>query len=243
MSKFYRNLKLQKKKKPKNSKEKLTNSVIGFFTGLSRFKFNYTENNGKVLPGYIETLGFLGTSKPSMGFVFGSQSDIRFEAAKNGWLTNFPSFNEQFTQVHNTKFDVSAEISWIDDLKISLKANRKYSENYSENFIIIDNEYNALSPNSFGNFEISTVLINTSFSKSNENISETFENFQNNRLVIAQRLAALNGDVSGDIDEFGFPIGYGKNNQSVLNSCFFVSLFWKKSRKYFIKCNFKNSFT
>ena len=127
MSKLYRNLKLQKKKKPKNSKEKLTNSVIGFFTGLSRFKLNYTENNGKVLPGYIETLGFLGTSKPSMGFVFGSQSDIRFEAAKNGWLTNFPSFNEQFTQVHNTKFDVSAEISWIDDLKISLKANRKYS--------------------------------------------------------------------------------------------------------------------
>ena len=48
MSKFYRNLKLQKKKKPKNSKEKLTNSVIGFFTGLSRFKLNYTENNGKV---------------------------------------------------------------------------------------------------------------------------------------------------------------------------------------------------
>ena len=220
MSKLYRNLKLEKKKKPKNSKEKLTNSVIGFITGLSRFKLNYTENSGKVLPGYMETLGFLGTSKPSMGFVFGSQSDIRFEAAKNGWLTNFPSFNEQFTQVHNTKFDVSAEISWIDDLKISLKANRKYSENYSENFIIIDNEYNALSPNSFGNFEISTILINTSFSKSNENISETFENFQNNRLVIAQRLAALNGDVSGDIDEFGFPIGYGKNNQSVLIPAF-----------------------
>jgi cell surface protein SprA len=141
------------------------------------------------LPGYIETLGFLGTSKPSMGFVFGSQSDIRFEAAKNGWLTNFPSFNEQFTQVHNTKFDVSAEISWIDDLKISLKANRKYSENYSENFIIIDNEYNALSPNSFGNFEISTILISTSFSQSDENSSETFDSFQNNRLVIAQRLA------------------------------------------------------
>ena len=124
-----------------------------------------------------------------MGFVFGSQSDIRFEAAKNGWLTNFPSFNEQFTQVHNTKFDVSAEISWIDDLKISLRANRKYSENYSENFIIIDNEYNALAPNSFGNFEISTILIGTSFSKSNENISDTFDDFQNNRLVIAKRLA------------------------------------------------------
>ena len=88
-------------------------------------------------------------------------------------------------------------------MKISLKANRKYSENYSENFIIIDNEYNALAPNSFGNFEISTILIGTSFSKSNENFSETFNNFQNNRLVIAQRLAALNGDISKFPNELG----------------------------------------
>ena len=220
MSKLYRNLKLQKNKKPKNSSEKFKNSVIGFFTGLSRFKFSYTENSGKVLPGFLETIGFLGTSKPSLGFVFGSQSDIRFEAAKNGWLTNFPSFNEQFTQVHNTKFDISAEISWIDDLKISLKANRKYSENFSENFKVEDNTYNSLSPNSFGNFEISTMLIKTSFSSSNENVSKTFDDFQNNRLVVAQRLAVLNGDVSGTVDEFGFPIGYGKNNQAVLIPAF-----------------------
>ena len=221
MSKLYRNLKLQKKKKPKTSKEKFTNSVIGLFTGLSRFKFNYTENSGKVLPGFLETLGFLGTSKPSLGFVFGSQSDIRYQAAKNGWLTNFPSFNEQFTQVKNTKFDVSAEISWIDDLKISLKANRKYSENYSENFIIDElNNYNSLSPNSFGNFEISSILIKTSFLNSDETDSKTFQNFQNNRLVIANRLAVLNGNSSGNIDEFGFPIGYGKNNQAVLIPAF-----------------------
>jgi cell surface protein SprA len=216
MSKLYRNLNLQKKKKPKTSGERFKNSLVGFVTGLSRFKLNYSENNGKVLPGYLETLGFLGTSKPSLGFVFGSQSDIRYQAAKNGWLTSFPSFNEQYTQVHNTKFDVSAEISWIDDLKISLKANRNYSENYSENFIVVDNQYNPLSPNSFGNFEISTVLIKTSFSKSDENYSETFKDFQDNRLIIAQRLAALNGDSSGTVDEFGFPIGYGKNNQAVL---------------------------
>ena len=216
MAKLYRNLNLKKKKKPKSSYEKVINSLIGFATGLSRFKFNYSENNGKVLPGYLQTLGFLGTSKPSLGFIFGSQSDIRYEAAKNGWLTSFPSFNEQYTQVHNTKYDISAEISWIKDLKISLKANRNYSENYAENYVVVNNEYNALSPNSFGNFEISTVLLKTSFSKSDQYNSETFENFQNNRLVIAKRLAALNGDTSGNIDEFGFPIGYGKNNQSVL---------------------------
>ena len=220
MSKFYKNLGLQKKKKPKTFQDKVLNSFIGLATGLTRLKVNYAENNGKVLPGYTQSLGFLGTSRPSLAFVFGSQSDIRFEAAKNGWLTNFPSFNEQFTQVHNTKFDLVAELSWIKDLKIDINANRVYSENFSENFIVTDSQYNSLSPNSFGNFAISTILIKTSFKNSNENKSLTFDEFQKNRLIIASRLAAIYGDSSGEIDEFGFPLGYGKNNQAVLIPAF-----------------------
>jgi cell surface protein SprA len=77
-----------------------------------------------------------------------------------------------------------------------------------------------LSPNSFGNFAISTVLIKTSFKNSNENESLTFDEFQKNRLIIANRLAAIYGDSSGEIDEFGYPLGYGKNNQSVLIPAF-----------------------
>ena len=220
MSKFYKNLGLEKKKKPKKIQDKIINSFIGLATGLTRLKLNYAENNGKVLPGYTQSLGFLGTSRPSLAFVFGSQSDIRYEAAKNGWLTNFPSFNEQFTQVHNTKFDLVAELSLIEDLKIDINANRVYSENFSENFIITDNQYNSLSPNSFGNFAISTILIKTSFKKSDANESITFNNFQNNRLIIANRLALINGSSGGGIDEFGYPLGYGKNNQAVLIPAF-----------------------
>ena len=220
MSKFYKNLGLEKKKKPKKIQDKIINSFIGLATGLTRLKLNYAENNGKVLPGYTQSLGFLGTSRPSLAFVFGSQSDIRYEAAKNGWLTNFPSFNEQFTQVHNTKFDLVAELSLIEDLKIDINANRVYSENFSENFIITDNQYNSLSPNSFGNFAISTILIKTSFKKSDENESITFNNFQNNRLIIANRLALINGSSGGGVDEFGYPLGYGKNNQAVLIPAF-----------------------
>ena len=106
MAKLYRNIVLIKKKKPKKALNKITNSIIGLLTGISRLKLNYTENNGQVLPGYTQTLGFFGTTKPSFAFVFWSQSDIRFEAAKNGWLTDFPSFNEQYSRVHNTKFNI-----------------------------------------------------------------------------------------------------------------------------------------
>ena len=215
MSKLYRNIGLEKKKKPKKTKDKIINSFIGLATGLSRLKLNYAQNNGQVLPGYTQSLGFLGTSRPSLAFVFGSQSDIRYEAAKNGWLTNFPSFNEQYTQVHNTKFDLVAEISWIEDFKIDINANRVYSENFSENYQVINNQYNALNPNTSGNFAISTILINTAFSSSDQYNSKTFDTFQKNRLIIANRLAAINGNSNG-VDEFGFPQGYGKNNQSVL---------------------------
>ena len=37
-------------------------------------------------------------------------------------------------------------------------------------------------------------------------------------MIIAQRLAFVNGNSNGEFDEDGFPNGYGKNNQSVLNS-------------------------
>jgi cell surface protein SprA len=71
--------------------------LIGVVTSLKNIQLNYTENSGTVLPGYLPGLGFFGSSKPSLGFVFGSQSDVRYEAAKNGWLTSFPEFNQNFT--------------------------------------------------------------------------------------------------------------------------------------------------
>ena len=216
LSKLYRNLGLVKKSKPSTTSQKIKNTLIGFASGISRLRFNYSENNGQVLPGYTESLGFFGTTKPSLGFVFGSQSDIRFEAAKNGWLTEFPSFNEQYTMVHNNKFDLVAEINWIDDFSIDINANRSFSENFFENFSVINNEYNSLNPYRSGNFSISTIMIGTSFEKSDQYNSKNFETFQKNRLIIAKRLALLNGNSNGQFDEFGFPKGYGKNNQAVL---------------------------
>ena len=168
-------------------------------------------------------MGFLGTTKPSLGFVFGSQSDIRFEAAKNGWLTEFPSFNEQYTKVHNNKFDLVAEISWFEDFSIDINANRSFSENFFENFLVSNNKYNSLNPYKSGNFSISTIMLKTSFQKNDQNNSQTFGDFQKNRLIIAKRLALLNGNSNGQVDETGFPQGYGKNNQAVLIPSFIAA--------------------
>ncbi len=43
-----------------------------------------------------------------IAFALGRQDDIRFEAAKRGWLTEFPNFNQAYTTVHNNEISYNA---------------------------------------------------------------------------------------------------------------------------------------
>ena len=199
---------------------------IGVLTSVKNVQMNYTYNSGTVLPGYTPSIGFLGSSRPSLGFIFGSQDDVRYEAAKNGWLTNYPDFNQNFTQVTNKIFKTTANVDLFPDLKIDLSLDRSYSENFSEQYDVTDGQYNARSPYSTGIFSISAVLIKTSFSTSNETASAAFDDFRQNRLTVANRLASQRGiDVTNpvNLDAEGYPLGYGKNSQAVLLPAFLAA--------------------
>ena len=204
--------------------------LIGVLTSVKNIQMNYTENSGTVLPGYTPGIGFLGSSRPSLGFIFGSQDDVRYEAARNGWLTNYQEFNQNFTQVKNRIFKATANVDLFPDLKIDLSLDRAYSRNSSEQYNVLDSNgvltYNPLSPYSFGLFSISTVLIKTSFSVSDENGSAAFDDFRINRLAVSNRLASQRGiDVNNpaNLDAEGYPLGYGKNNQAVLLPAFLAA--------------------
>ncbi|WP_035669833.1 cell surface protein SprA [Flavobacterium sp. 83] len=200
--------------------------LIGVLTSVKNIQMNYTENSGTILPGYTPSVGFLGSSRPSLGFIFGSQDDVRYEAAKNGWLTNYPNFNQNYSQVTNKLFKATANVDLFPDLKIDLSLDRSYSKNFSEQYDITDGQYNARSPYSYGLFSISTVLIRTSFSTSDENSSAAFDDFRSNRLTVANRLATQRGiDISNpvNLDAEGYPVGYGKNNQAVLLPAFLAA--------------------
>ena len=200
-----------------NSDDNILKSLI---KSTRRLRFNYSENSGKVLPGFLPSIGFLGTSKPSLGFVFGSQSDIRYEAAKNGWLTDFPTFNESFKQIYNSKFDLLGELEFFQIIKLDLIANRSYSNNFSENYRVDNSIYSSLNPNYYGNFSISTNMLRTSFKKKNKDFSEVFDIMKNNRLIIAERLISEKNLNIIEYDNEGFPIGYSKNSQQVLIPAF-----------------------
>ena len=218
--------KIVKSNTPQNQSSPFVDGLIGVLTSLKNVQMNYTLNSGTVLPGYTPGIGFFGTSKPTLGFVFGSQDDVRYEAAKNGWLTTYPEFNQNFTQVQNKIFKASANVDLFPDLKIDLTLDRSYSENFSEQYDVTSGNYNSRSPYSSGIFSISTVLINTSFLTSDAVSSAAFDDFRENRLIVANRLATQRGiDITNpaNISEDGFPKGFGKNNQAVLLPAFLAA--------------------
>ena len=209
--------------KIKGKTSDMFNTVVDIVTMVKRLNFNYSENNGTVLPGYTQSVGFIGTARPTIGFVFGSQADVRFEAAKNGWLTNFPEFNEQFIQRTNKQLNITATAQPTKDITIDLVADRQYSDSYQENFNVEDQEYNVQLGNNYGSFSISTLMIGTAFGKSDEFDSSTFQQFKNNRITIANRLIADRSQPFGNPDDDGFPQLYGKTQQEVLLPAFFAA--------------------
>ncbi|MFQ3349855.1 MAG: cell surface protein SprA, partial [Candidatus Arcticimaribacter sp.] len=210
------------KKVPKK-KKRMLRSIVDVLSVMKRIQFTYTENNGKVLPGYLPSLGFGGTLQPTPGFTFGSQADVRYEAARNGWLTDFPDFNQQFTQVHNNQLKVSGQFDFGKGLLIDFTAERNFSENLSENFSVINGSYVPLNPNTYGNFGISTLLIKTAFNTPPGSYNPNFEKFREHRLVVAQRLATAAGIPAADVDEEGFPRGFGRTSQTVIIPSFLAA--------------------
>ncbi len=208
--------------------KKVANTFIDLITMVKRVQINYQENNGTFLPGYLRTPGFIGTFKPTFGYTFGSQRDIRDEVARNGWLTIYPEFNQQYTEVTRQVLDYSANLEPIRDLKIDLIGSRTFGESLNESFTAEDTNldglsdtYNSLIRNTFGDFSISTAIIGTAFSKSDENQSAAFDDFRANRLKVANRLATdYYGTTNFAVDAEGFPLGFGKNSQRVLLPAF-----------------------
>ncbi len=243
MQRFYSFLGLYKnnKKTPKASSQPFSpvlssqvqrntssNIVLDLLTMFKRIGFNYAENNGKYLPGFTQRIGFLGTNRPSMGFVFGNQSEVRFNAARRGWLTTFEDFNEPFVMTQNSQFKFTATLQPIKDLTIDLFADKQFTENYRETFQVnslpgFQYEYENLLGNAQGNFSMSSMMIKTFFSSGDKDFSENFELFKANRATIAARLSQANPSAANTLDDQDFPQAYGKTSQQVLLPAFYAA--------------------
>jgi cell surface protein SprA len=233
-------------KQPKIKTPGQVPDMVRFFgkmiMGVKTVGFTYSVTNGTILPGYQNYSQLLGQdldhNTPGYDFAFGSQSDIRKKAAENHWITNDTSLNTAYTRTYTENFTARSSIEPIDGLKVELTANRTYSKNNSEYFRYdnVANDFQSQNPNETGNFSISTISWATAFDKDQKDYtSKVFNDFNTNRLIISQRLAALNTNSVGYAapDTFGiiYNDGYSGTQQEVLTLAFLSAYTGKSANK------------
>lgn len=230
MNKFYRTIGLNTVKTNRNQQTRVDinknndwlNSIKNGLTSVKKARLSYSENNGTLLPGYVPKIGFLGRDNyseslaPTLGFVFGSQIDIRNMAIEKGWLLSRnitdPYYNKTFSQTHFEKLDVSVDIKPNNSLDIELLANKIYTSNISQQLDVVNGVLDAQSPVSeFGNFSSSFLMIGTAF----KNYDQLFEDFKNYRSTISERLATQANLPTTD--------GFGENSQQVMLPAFLAA--------------------
>ncbi len=202
-----------KKKKTDNQYAQVTTGgkilghLIGILTGFQSLKINYRQKNGSMLPGYLQSVGFFGTDQPSLPYALGWNDDeVRYEAAKRGWLSQYPDFNQPYIETYSEELSYQGTIKPLKTLSVTFKGQQSYMENLNEQFNATGNQYHALIPTTMGNYSVSTALIRTAFEEISEKNSPAFNRMLNNRLPIARKLAAQRGV---NVPATGYPDGYG----------------------------------
>ncbi len=198
---------------------------------VRNLSINYTETSGIHMPGFTPDVSILGQDwdlmAPGFGFIFGSQADIRPQAAREGWITENPMLNVQYSEARNKNLTVRSQVEPIRNMRIEVTAQRNHSRTHTEYFKADSlGNFDSFNPLQRGSFTISFLAIRTTFESVDSRLytSENFDNFKEYRLTIANRLAQLNPNWSGEVnDETGFPEGYGPTSQDVLIPAFLAA--------------------
>jgi len=221
---------------------KLLKAIVRGLMSVRNVNFSVTQSENTVLPGFTQTIDYLGINKnnaaPGWAFIMGDQNpDIRYKAAKNGWLTESPEQNLPFTQSKTVNITGRATIEPIKDLRIQLDIKRSETDGYNSNFrteadtngILRTSEgkptFFAQTPNRTGNYSISTIAISTAFSNNNagdRNRTPEFNVFESNRNTIQNRWIDEGGGIQpqNSIEKDSL---YKKDGQSILIPSFIAA--------------------
>ncbi len=208
--------------------------VLRFATGVKNLSVQYNVVNGSRLPGYMGEPMFVGLDPrtywtPGIGYVLGYNQDIVNDLLRYDLLSRDTLFNTPHEMTSNRTLTIKADnIEPIRDLKIDLTASQNINEReeyyykYNSSIGKVDGP---LSRTRSGTYTATTWSFLTTFT----NADELFNRFLDNRLVIAERLAAINPDPYGNqmildtMNGIYYPAGYSANSQTVLLSSFLAT--------------------
>jgi cell surface protein SprA len=206
--------------------------LLRLLMSLRSINGTYSIIEGTILPGFAPSPWLFGMDRygaPGWQFVLGDQdSDIRFKAARKGWLTDAQELTNYFTQSRTKSLSIRAQVDPTTDLKIQLDIKKDVTDTYQEIFRFsplnpddLLTGYSSLSPSRIGTYKISTISILTAFNRTNDDISsDVFHQFEENLEIVRQKFAQRTGleydSTSQDVTIASFISAYtGKNAKEV----------------------------
>ncbi|MBN2615418.1 MAG: cell surface protein SprA [Bacteroidales bacterium] len=214
---------------------KIFNGILRFLMMFKNASFVYRRSDGIQLPGFMPVPDVLGLNTamnaPGLGFIFGSQHDIRYTAARNGWLTYDTTLNQAYIKKYTDQLSYKVNGNILNTITIDLDGNRIFADNYTSYFRFYpeSQQFMDFSGQGAGNFSITYPFIRTFFEKSNtDNISAAFNQYKALRPEVAERLAANNPAWSGQyvydsVSGQNYPLGYTSTQQQVMYYAFLAA--------------------
>ncbi len=217
------------KKSAYKFKHKFTAKDYGWMvlSSLKRANFTYNQRNGAVIPGLLYEPGFFGVdgkNGPGLGFVYGTQFDIKRQLVERGLVVGDELMTDAYQITKGSDFNATALIEPIPDLRIDLNAKRmKDRRIYHSGFnLAVQNPY----IDELTNLNISTVNIKTAF-KDGDAI---FEQFLANTRTISGRLGRTRG--SSENEDLGYYEGFSEKSSDVLLPAFLSAVQGKDASGY-----------
>ena len=226
------------KKEKDREPSKIERALIRPLLMVRKASLNYTETFGTTVPGFSPKSKYLGMEDgfgaPGWEFISGLQPDISdndnsndwlTQAANNGWITDNVFQNRMVEQNYTQGIDGRLTLEPFTDFKIDIDAKRSYTENTSLYFK--DTTYNDgisnivhATPRDIGSFNITYFALNTLF---NDDITGLFREFEDNRIVISERLGQDLGITDPHLEDNGYLNGLGQTQQDVLIPAFLAA--------------------
>ena len=193
-------------------------SAAYLLTSIKQLNVNYTENNSSVIPGLLYSPNGYGYGQdfggPSLGFLFGSQVDIRRLVMERGWVSDSPYMIDPYVKLSTRELRADLQVSPINDFRIDFNVLSTYNRNFSHTgFNYRDNFGNSNPDFTFANDMVSysntVVLLNSSFKDGNYIYD-----------AIRTQARNLSQQLGSNLNPNGFADGYSISNAYVLIPAF-----------------------
>lgn len=208
-----------KKYKFKNRLTPLQSAAF-FLTSFKQLNVSYNETNGTVLPGLISAPNWYGYGQtlggPTIGFLLGSQADIRRTVMENGWVSGSNYMTDPYVRMSTKELRADLQVMPMNDLRVDLNVLHTFNSNFSHTGF---NYTNNGVPNP--DFTFASEL--TTYSNTTMLLGTSFKDGQAVYQAIRENARALSQQLGGSgavLDNNGFAQHYSIGNAYVLIPAF-----------------------